>query len=70
MFPPLGDKEAQRAWLGGFGAAWAGEALRDVPDALASLPIDEALISVLEGRQALLRECWAHGLAKLARVRH
>ena len=22
-FPPLNDMEAQRAWLGGFGAAWA-----------------------------------------------
>jgi hypothetical protein len=24
-FPPLGDREAQRAWLGGFGAAWASD---------------------------------------------
>ena len=52
-FPPLDDMEAQRAWLGGFGAAWAAG-----PDEAGS--VDEALARALEGRAALLRQLRSH----------
>lgn len=47
-FPPLNDMEAQRSWLGGFGAAWAAV------DASAS--VEAALAWVLFGRAELLRQ--------------
>jgi hypothetical protein len=53
FFPPLNDMEAQRAWLGGFGAAWASG-----PDAAGS--VDEALVRALAGRAALLRQLRSH----------
>jgi len=43
FFPPLGDREAQRAWLGGVGAAWASDL-----DNRES--VEDALARVLEGR--------------------
>ncbi len=43
FFPPLGDRDAQRQWLGGFGAAWAS----DLDD---EESVDEALARALEGR--------------------
>jgi hypothetical protein len=48
-FPPLGDRDAQRQWLGGFGAAWA----TDLDDAGS---VVNALARVLEGRGELLRQ--------------
>jgi len=52
-FPPLNDMEAQRWWLGGFGAAWASG-----PDEAGS--VDEALARALAGRAALLRQLRSH----------
>ncbi|MGA7982110.1 MAG: hypothetical protein WCA32_18060 [Chromatiaceae bacterium] len=52
-FPPLNDMEAQRAWLGGFGAARV-EASDDGDS------VDEALARALEGRAALLRQLRSH----------
>lgn len=63
-FPPLNDMDAQRAWLGGFGAAWV-----EYPDAEASASIllgdggeslYAALASALEGRPALLQQLLTH----------
>lgn len=51
-FPPLNDMEAQRAWLGGFGAAWA----EDPGDE----PVDEALARVCKGRERLLVQLRSH----------
>jgi hypothetical protein len=51
-FPPLNDMEAQRAWLGGFGAAWACG-----PD---ERSVDEALARALAGRAELLRQLRSH----------
>lgn len=59
-FPPLNDREAQRAWLGGFGAAWV-----EYPDVAACTSLlqgdgmggeslDDALTS---GRQRLCSLC-------------
>jgi hypothetical protein len=44
--------EAQRAWLGGFGAAWACG-----PD---ERSVDEALARALLGRAELLRQLRSH----------
>jgi hypothetical protein len=44
--------EAQRSWLGGFGAAW------DVGDTGAS--VDEVLVWALVGRAELLRQLRSH----------
>jgi len=52
-FPPLNDMEAQRWWLGGFGAAWA-----ESSDGEES--VDEALARALEGRADLLRQLRSH----------
>ena len=52
FFPPLNDMEAQRAWLGGFGAAWACG-----PD---ERSVDEALARALLGRAELLRQLRSH----------
>ena len=53
LFPPLGDREAQRAWLGGFGAAWAEPRVNGES-------AEEALIRTLEGSEELLRQLWSH----------
>ena len=53
LLPPPNDMEAQRWWLGGFGAAWAC-GLED----LAS--VDEALVRALGGRGDLLRQLRSH----------
>ncbi|MBK1618451.1 histidine kinase [Lamprobacter modestohalophilus] len=66
-FPPLDDIEAQRWWLGGFGAAWA-VAPFEMPqdrlidgDLLNLGDVDKALIVALQGRAELLRQLRAHG---------
>ena len=55
-FPPLGDREAQRWWLGGFGDAWAA--------GLDERPVTVALTLALRGRDDLLRQLCAHGSGK------
>jgi hypothetical protein len=52
LLSPLNDMEAQRAWLGGFGAAWACG-----PD---ERSVDEALARALAGRAELLRQLRSH----------
>ena len=61
-FPPLGERQAQRWWLGGFGAAWAQG--RD------ETPIELALAKVVGERAALLAELLRHGGARRARTIH
>ena len=67
LFPPLGDREAQRFWLGGFGAAWAERGLSDAGaetercDQCLSGSVEAALLRALDGRDALLLELWAIG---------
>lgn len=66
-FPPLNDMEAQRWWLGGFGAAWAEcppeEAVASTlyADGMGGESVDQALARALEGRGELLRQLRAHG---------
>lgn len=62
LYPPLGDRDAQRQWLGGFGAAWAACAEDQA--------VDEALVEVLDGRPELLAELWAIGLGRIKRRAH
>lgn len=57
-YPPLNDIEAQRWWLGGFGAAWAENPDDDPP--AAGLPLTVALTQALEGREGLLRQIRSH----------
>lgn len=75
-FPPLDDPEAQRHWLGGFGAAWVEcpdeatlNAIRD-GDWLGGESVEEALVRVLEGREELLGQLWAHGLGQMPPATH
>jgi hypothetical protein len=53
FFPPLNDIEAQREWLGGFGAAW-------VSDGGGGESVDAALARACEGREELLRQLRSH----------
>ena len=62
-FPPLGDRDAQRAWLGGFGAAWAS-------DLDGKESVDEALARALEGRGELLRQLRSHTSGERLRTLH
>lgn len=68
-FPPLNDMEAQRWWLGGFGAAWAecpDEAAIDsilYGDGMGGESVDAALLRAMQGRAELLRQLRAHGMA-------
>ena len=50
--PPLNDMEAQRWWLGGFGAAWASSRSEE--------SVDGALIAALRGHEELLRQLRSH----------
>ena len=65
-FPPLNDREAQRAWLGGFGAAWVeypdDEARASIlmGDGLGGESLDDALTSALARRPELLEQLLAH----------
>jgi hypothetical protein len=80
QLPPLGEPEAQRWWLGGFGAAWAdagppatldhghGPERTAIPEPSPS--ILDALVLALDGRPALLAELWQHGAAGLVGPRH
>lgn len=53
FFPPLNDIEAQREWLGGFGAAWVAH--DDNGES-----VDEALERALTGKEELLRQLRSH----------
>ena len=53
--PPLNDINAQRHWLGGFGAAWV-----ERQDALS---LDDALLAALQDHAPLLRQLRANGVA-------
>jgi hypothetical protein len=53
FFPPLNDIEAQREWLGGFGAAWDSDGSDEES-------VDAALVRVMEGKDELLRQLRSH----------
>ncbi len=69
-YPPLNDMEAQREWLGGFGAAWAecpdDEATKSIfcMDGTGGESVNAALARVLRGRADLLRQLHAHGYGR------
>jgi len=67
-YPPLNDIEAQRWWLGGFGAAWAENPGDDPP--AAGLPLTTALAQALEGRERLLRQLRSHASGWTNRTAH
>jgi hypothetical protein len=75
-YPPLNDMEAQREWLGGFGAGWVEcpdeEAIESIlfGDGSAGESIDGALARVLEGRADLLRQLRTHGEGRASRTLH
>ena len=52
LLPPRNDMEAQRWWLGGFGAAWAASR--------SASPVDEALLAALQEHEELLRQLRSH----------
>ncbi len=66
FFPPLGDMEAQREWLGGFAAAWVEypdeAAMKSIlhGDGMGGAPVRSALAKTLEGKTELLRQLLAH----------
>jgi len=72
-YPPLNDIEAQRLWLGGFGAAWAeANAPSNGPpyelgEALAVEPVGVALIMAMKGRMKLLEQLQSHGRSNQTR---
>ena len=53
QYPPLNDTEAQRYWLGGFGAAWAASDVKT--------PLAEVLAAALGARAALRDQLLTHG---------
>lgn len=65
-FPPMNNMEAQRWWLGGFGAAWTEDiddrGLRAVlnEEGIVGESVDEALARALAGREELLRQLRSH----------
>jgi hypothetical protein len=65
-FAPLNDMEAQRWWLGGFGAAWAEDLDDDVVesvlqgDGMDGESVEEPLARALVGREDLLRQLRSH----------
>ncbi|ADC64087.1 hypothetical protein [Allochromatium vinosum] len=65
-FPPLNDIDAQRAWLGGFGAAWVeysdadGSASILIGDGMGGESLHDALASALKGHSVLLQQLLAH----------
>ncbi|MEA3640252.1 MAG: histidine kinase [Lamprobacter sp.] len=66
-YPPLNDMEAQRWWLGGFGAAWEAAPFEMPQDRLVNGDllnlgdVDKALNEALQGRVDLLHQLRAHG---------
>ena len=76
FFPPLNDMEAQREWLGGFGAAWVEypdeEAITSIlhGDGLGGESVDEALARKLAGRAELLAQLRLHHADRANRTLH
>lgn len=68
FYPPLNDMEAQREWLGGFGAAWVDypdDAAIDsilAGDGMGGESVDQALARAMEGHPELLRQLRSHRL--------
>jgi hypothetical protein len=56
--PPLGDRDAQRLWLVGFGLTWTEDALASPPDQR-DATLTAALSRALSQHPALLRELLA-----------
>jgi hypothetical protein len=75
-YPPLNDLEAQREWLGGFGAGWGEcpdeEAIESIlfGDGSGGESIHEALARALEGRSDLLRQLRMHAEGRAHRTLH
>lgn len=67
-FPPIDDRDAQRAWLGGFGAAWAE--CPDATDGWCDEDLDVALTLALKGRERLLQQLLEYGRERSERVLH
>jgi hypothetical protein len=63
FFPPLGDRDTQRAWLGGFSSAWASDL--DTEES-----VDEVLALALDGRAELLRQLRSHAGAEGSQTLH
>jgi hypothetical protein len=61
-FPPLGERQAQRWWLGGFATAWA--------EGCEERPVVLALAGILQGRAQLLHELLSHASAPGAHTLH
>ena len=61
-YPPLGDGEAQRWWLGGFGAAWAA--------GTDERPVLVVLAAALRGQEALHGQLCALGGGQTPRGLH
>jgi hypothetical protein len=77
FYPPLNDMEAQREWLGGFGAAFAEtpdeeaiEALLVYGDPCGGKPVTEYLYEALADRPDLLVQLRAHGEGQASRTLH
>jgi len=76
FYPPLNDMEAQRQWLGGFGAAWVecpdDEAVESIlhGDGTGGESLDQALARALEGRGELLRQLRSHHADRTNRTLH
>ena len=62
-FPPLGDRDAQRQWLDGVGAAWAS-------DLATKKSVADAISKALEGRAELLRQLRSHASGEGLRTLH
>ena len=75
-YPPLNDMEAQRAWLGGFGAAYAeypdDEAIRSTlhGDGTGGESLNSLLTKALEGRACLLEQLRAHHASRASHAVH
>lgn len=62
-YPPLYDRLAQRAWLGGFGAAWMACATRDSANPeRCRQAVRWALVQALRAQPALLGQLLLHGI--------
>jgi hypothetical protein len=76
LYPPMDDMEAQRAWLGGFGAGWAEGPDKKAPasnladDGDASDSVDQALTHAMRERADLLRQLRTHGEGRTSRAVH
>jgi hypothetical protein len=75
LYPPMDDMEAQRAWLGGFGAGWAEGPDESLAATLFGVctnreSVDEALMCALDDRPELLHQLRAHGEGRTSRAVH